>query len=89
MWWCPCIFNNKVAINEIHDIMDLNRADKYGISIERYKRILKLPHMNCLLIDNLYEGGWDFTDTSLDIHLFSEMHHIIQDKSTLKTINEE
>ena len=53
--------------------MDQKRADKYGISYERYHRILALPQMTRDMIENLYVNGWDFTDTSLDLELFTEM----------------
>lgn len=73
MWCCGYTVTRKIVVGEAHDIDDIQRAEVYGITIERYKRILRLPHMNRLLMDNLYENGWDFADTKGDLDLFVEM----------------
>jgi hypothetical protein len=87
MWWC-CGYTTtrKIVIEETHDI---KRAEIYGITIERYKRILNLPNMNRLLMDNLYENGWDFADTKGDLDLFAEMQtYSPERKYQLETVNE-
>lgn len=68
-----CISRQKIAPREIEVIMDQKRATKYGISIDRYYRILQLPNMTKELVDVLHGNGWDFTDTSKDLLLFAEM----------------
>ena len=74
MLFSCCVSNSKVSPKEkISVLMDQKRADKYGISYERYHRILALPQMTRDMIENLYVNGWDFTDTSLDLELFTEM----------------
>jgi len=90
MWWC-CGYTatRKIVIEETHDIDDIKRAKIYGITIERYKRILMLPHMNRILMDNLYENGWDFTDTKCDLDLFAEMQTYSPEKKyKLETVKE-
>jgi len=73
MLFSCCVTNSKVSPKVISVLMDQKRADKYGISYERYHRILALPQMTRDMIENLYVNGWDFTDTSLDLELFTEM----------------
>ena len=68
-----CISRQKIAPREIVDIMDKKRAERYGIHIDRYHRILQLPNMTKELIEVMYSNGWDFTDTSKDLLLFAEM----------------
>ena len=56
--------------------MDQKRAEKYGISVERYYRILEWPNMTKRHIEILYTKGWDFTDTSRDLQLFAGIQTI-------------
>lgn len=73
MFFYCCTTNSKIIPQEIAIEMDKLRAEKYGISIERYHRILSLPQMTRYKVDTLYNNGWDFTDMSLDLQLFAEM----------------
>ena len=56
--------------------MDQKRAEKYGISVERYYRILEWPNMTKRQVEILYTKGWDFTDTSRDLQLFDGIQTI-------------
>ena len=71
--WCCYNSQSKVIINEIHGIIKKNYAEKYGISIDRYNRILSLPNMTYELIESMHSNGYDFTDTKLDLELFATM----------------
>ena len=74
MWWlCGCVSHRKILIDDIYDIMDAKHAEKYGITIERYRRILSLPYMDQGLMDKMHSDGYDFSDTSQDLMLFAEM----------------
>ena len=73
MFFSCCATNSKIIPQEIAIEMDKLRAEKYGISIERYHRILSLPQMTRNKVDTLYKNGWDFTNKSLDLLLFAEM----------------
>ena len=73
MFFSCCATNTKIIPQEIAIEMDKIRAEKYGISIERYNRILSLPQMTRYKVETLYNNGWDFTDMSLDLQLFAEM----------------
>lgn len=73
MLFCSCYSKSKITPNDITVAMDEIRAKKYGISLERYYRILDLPQMTPHMMDVMYTNGWDFTDTSLDLLLFAEM----------------
>ena len=73
MFFSCCTTHTKITPKEIAMEMDQLRANKYGISIERYNRILSLPQMTRNRVETLYNNGWDFTDTSLDLQLFAEM----------------
>lgn len=89
MWCCGYTTTRKIVIEETHDIDDIKRAEIYGITIERYKRILNLPNMNRLLMDNLYKNGWDFADTKSDLELFVEMQTYSPEKKyQLETVKE-
>lgn len=68
-----CMSMSKIAPQEISEIMDKQRAEKYGISIGRYRKILELPNMTRDLVHFIHMNGWDFTDTSKDLQLFAEM----------------
>jgi len=71
--WCCYNSQSKVVINEIHDIIKKNYAEKYGISIERYNRIFSLPNMTYELMETMHRNGYDFADTKLDFELFATM----------------
>ena len=71
--WCCYNSQSKVIINEIHDIIKKNYAEKYGISIERYNRIFSLPNMTYELMETMHRNGYDFADTKLDLELFATM----------------
>ena len=74
-----CTSKQKVLPQEIADIMDRKRAEKYGISIERYYRILDLPNMTRSMVENMHRNGWDFTNTSQDLLLFANMQTYMQE----------
>ena len=84
MLFSCCVSNSKVSPKEVAMIMDQKRAEKYGISYERYHRILALPQMTRDMVENMYVNGWDFTDTSRDLELFTEMQ-----RSRLESIKEQ
>lgn len=84
MLFSCCVSNSKVSPKEIATLMDRKRAEKYGISYERYHRILALPQMTRDMVENMYVNGWDFTDTSRDLELFTEMQ-----RSRLESIKEQ
>ena len=71
--WCCYNSQSKVVINEIHDIIKKNYAEKYGISIERYNRILSLPNITYELMETMHSNGYNFADTTLDLELFATM----------------
>ena len=84
MLFSCCVSNSKVSPKEIATLMDRKRAEKYGISYERYHHILALPQMTRDMDENMYVNGWDFTDTSRDLELFTEMQ-----RSRLESIKEQ
>jgi hypothetical protein len=89
MWWCCCTSSRKIMIEDIHDIMDIKRAQKYGITIERYKRILALPNMTLSLMDIMYNNGYDFSDVSNDLQFFVHMQTFNEENDILDSIKEE
>ena len=68
--------------------MDIKRAQKYGINVDRYKRIMALPGMNFSLMELMYNNGYDFSDTSNDLTLFAEMQTFTPEKYNLNSISE-
>lgn len=68
-----CMSDSKIAPQENMIMIDKKKADKYGISIERYYKLLGYPNMTRELIDFLHRNGWNFTDTSNDLSLFAEI----------------
>lgn len=89
MWWlCGCVSYRKIMIDDIHDTMDRKRAQIYGITIERYHRILSLPHMNTGLMEVMHSNGYDFADTSRDLTLFAEMQTFSPDMIQQDPIHE-
>ena len=68
MFFC-CGFKPQIAKQIC--IRDVSTATKYGITIERYYRILALPKMTRGTMEAMYVNGWDFTDVSKDLGLFS------------------
>jgi len=72
----------------MHDIMDIKRAQKYGITIERYKRIIAIPNMTLSLMEAMYNNGYDFSDVSNDLHLFAQMQTFTRENEILDSITE-
>jgi len=70
MFFC-CGSKSKIAPKKIPPIRDIKTADKYGITLARYQRILALPKMTRGIMEVMYLNEWDFTDTSLDLRLFA------------------
>lgn len=72
MFTC-CTRAEKIKPQTIVSHIDKMAAKRYGISIERYNRIMALPNMSRENMHIMYENGWDFTDTSQDLLLFAGM----------------
>lgn len=67
-----CIRQPKIKPQRV-DHADKILAGRYGISIERYNRILDLPNMTRESMRVMHGNGWNFADTSKDLLLFAEM----------------
>lgn len=73
MWCCSKSSKRIIIMKGIQDELENQYSVKYGISIERYRRIIRLPNMSRELMETMYNSGYDFADTKLDLPLFANM----------------
>ena len=74
--------NNNSFIKEEDSSIEQDNAKKYGITVKRYKTIMRTKGMHPDFMDFLHNNGWDFTDTSKDILLIATLNNPDLDIST-------